>query len=210
MNSAASILPAEYRREISSAELIALPIRRYEGEVALVSTPAELERALADIGAERVVGFDTETRPSFRKGESYPPCLAQVATARAVYLFQLLRQDFSHAIVQLLGAREIVKVGISVAEDLRQLRQHYPLEVASVIDAGALARHHGLRQTGLRNLAAIFLGIRIPKGTRTSNWAAPRLSAAQIVYAATDAWACRELYLCYERIGLVRDQALLR
>ncbi len=210
MNSAATLLPAEYRREISSAELIALPIRRYEGEVALVSTPAELERALADIGAERVVGFDTETRPSFRKGESYPPCLAQVATARAVYLFQLLRQDFSHAIAQLLGAREIVKVGISVAEDLRQLRQLYPLDVASVIDAGAVARHHGLRQTGLRNLAAIFLGIRIPKGTRTSNWAAPRLSAAQVVYAATDAWACRELYLCYERIGLVRDQTLLR
>ena len=210
MNSAATLLPAEYRREISSAELIALPIRRYEGEVALVSTPAELERALADIGAERVVGFDTETRPSFRKGESYPPCLAQVATARAVYLFQLLRQDFSHAIAQLLGAREIVKVGISVAEDLRQLRQLYPLDVASVIDAGAVARHHGLRQTGLRNLAAIFLGIRIPKGTRTSNWAAPRLSAAQVVYAATDAWACRELYLCYERIGLVRNQALLR
>ncbi|OGA19240.1 MAG: hypothetical protein A3I63_10740 [Betaproteobacteria bacterium RIFCSPLOWO2_02_FULL_66_14] len=210
MNSAATLLPAEYRREISSAELIALPIRRYEGEVALVSTPAELERALADIGTERVVGFDTETRPSFRKGESYPPCLAQVATARAVYLFQLLRQDFSHAIAQLLGAREIVKVGISVAEDLRQLRQLYPLDVASVIDAGAVARHHGLRQTGLRNLAAIFLGIRIPKGTRTSNWAAPRLSAAQVVYAATDAWACRELYLCYERIGLVRNQALLR
>ena len=210
MKSAAAILPAEYRREISSQELVALPIRRYEGEVVLVSAPEALERALADIGAERVVGFDTETRPAFRKGESYPPCLAQVATANAVYLFQLQRQDFSDAIARLLGARGIVKVGVSVAEDLRQLKQLYPFEVASVIDAGAVARQHGLRQTGLRNLAAIFLGIRIPKGKRTSNWAAPRLSAAQIVYAATDAWACRELYLCYERLGLVRDQAPLR
>ena len=203
-------LPAEYARQISSAELASLPIRRYEGEVCLVASPGELERALADIGAERVVGFDTETRPSFRKGESYRPCLAQVATARAVYLFPLQRQDFSAAIAGLLGAAAIIKVGVSLGEDLRQLKQLFPAEEASMLDAGVVARRHGLRQTGLRNLAAIFLGIRIPKGKRTSNWAAPRLSPAQITYAATDAWACRELFLCYERLGLLGAQPALR
>lgn len=210
MNPAAAKLPAEYQREISSEELAELPIRRYEGEVCLVSLPDELERALDDIRHESVVGFDTETRPSFRKGESHLPCLAQVATARAVYLFQLQRQDFSCAIAELLGAPKITKVGVSVAEDLRQLRQLFPSRAASVLDAGAVARRHGLRQTGLRNLAAIFLGIRIPKGKRTSNWAAPRLSPAQITYAATDAWACRELFLCYERLGMVGAQPVLR
>jgi len=206
----AAVLPAGFRQEISSEELANLPIRRYEGEVSVVCSPAELERALADIGGESVVGFDTETRPSFRRGESYRPCLAQVATARAVYLFQLQQQDFSGAIAGLLGARAIVKVGVSVAEDLRQLKTLFPADEASVLDAGAVAKRHGLRQTGLRNLAAIFLGIRIPKGKRTSNWSAPRLSAAQIIYAATDAWACRELYLCYARMGLVEAQADLR
>ncbi len=206
----AAALPAGFRQEISSEELANLPIRRYEGEVSVVRSPAELERALADIGSESVVGFDTETRPSFRRGESYRPCLAQVATARAVYLFQLQQQDFSGAIAGLLGARGIVKVGVSVAEDLRQLKTLFPADEASVLDAGAVAKRHGLRQTGLRNLAAIFLGIRIPKGKRTSNWSAPRLSAAQIIYAATDAWACRELYLCYARMGLVEAQADLR
>ncbi|OFZ98664.1 MAG: hypothetical protein A2Z64_07635 [Betaproteobacteria bacterium RIFCSPLOWO2_02_67_12] len=206
----ASLLPAEYPREISGAALAQLPIRRYEGEVCLVSQPQDLERALADIRQESVVGFDTETRPSFRKGESYPPCLAQVATSRAVYLFQLRQQDFSAAIAELLGAPGITKVGISVAEDLRQLKALFPSQVASVLDAGAVARRHGLRQTGLRNLAAIFLGIRIPKGNRTSNWAAPRLSPAQITYAATDAWACRELFLCYARLGLLGAQPVLR
>ena len=206
----AAVLPAGFRQEISSEELANLPIRRYEGEVSVVCSPAELERALADIGGESVVGFDTETRPSFRRGESYRPCLAQVATARAVYLFQLQQQDFSGAIAGLLGARAIVKVGVSVAEDLRQLKTLFPADEASVLDAGAVAKRHGLRQTGLRNLAAIFLGIRIPKGKRTSNWSAPRLSAAQILYAATDAWACRELYLCYARMGLVEAQADLR
>ena len=206
----ASVLPAEIRREISSEELANLPIQRFEGDVFVLSAPDAIERALADIGGEAVVGFDTETRPSFRKGESYPPCLVQVATARAVYLFPLQRQDFSGAIAALLSAREIIKVGISVAEDLRRLKALFPAQEASVLDAGAVARRHGLRQTGLRNLAAIFLGIRIPKGKRTSNWAAPNLSAAQIIYAATDAWACRELFLAYERLGLVGAQADLR
>lgn len=206
----AATLPAGLRSEISSDELASLPIRRYEGDVLLVSAPEDLERALDDIRRESVVGFDTETRPSFKKGESYRPCLAQVATARAVYLFQLQQQDFSGAIAGLLGARDIVKVGVSVAEDLRQLKALFPAAEASVLDAGLVAKRHGLRQTGLRNLAAIFLGIRIPKGKRTSNWAAPKLSAAQITYAATDAWACRELYLCYERLGLLAVQADLR
>ncbi|TAK41341.1 MAG: 3'-5' exonuclease domain-containing protein 2 [Betaproteobacteria bacterium] len=206
----AAALPAGFRQEISSEELANLPIRRYAGEVSVVCSPEELERALADIGGESVVGFDTETRPSFRRGESYRPCLAQVATARAVYLFQLQQQDFSGAIAGLLGARDIVKVGVSVAEDLRQLKTLFPAQEASVLDAGAVAKRHGLRQTGLRNLAAIFLGIRIPKGKRTSNWSAPRLSAAQVIYAATDAWACRELYLCYARMGLLDAQADLR
>ena len=183
--------------------MAALPIRRYEGRVSLVATPEELERATADIRQETAVGIDTETRPSFSKGESHPPCLVQIATARAVYLFQLARMDFSAALAEMLAAPRTIKVGVSPAHDLRQLRLVFPFEERSVLDAGAVAHRHGLRQTGLRNLAGIFLGLRIPKGTRTSNWAAPRLSAAQISYAATDAWACRELFLCFRRLGML-------
>lgn len=195
-------LPAELRRTISREEINGLPIRRYEGEVHLAAAPADLERALAGIRQESVVGFDTETRPAFRKGESHLPCLAQVATARAVHLFQLQRVDCSAALAELLAAPGIVKAGVGLAHDLRQLKLVFPFAEAAVLDAGLVARRLGLRQTGLRNLAALFLGFRIPKGNRTSNWAARRLSPAQIAYAATDAWACRELYLCYQRLGL--------
>lgn len=196
-------LGAQFPRAISREELAALPIGRFAGEVCLVATPTERAHAMADIRGERVVGFDTETRPAFRPGESYLPALAQVATARAVYLFQLQRQDYSAEIAELLAAPNIVKAGVALAEDLRQLERLFPLERASVLDAGAVARRHGLKQTGVRNLAGIFLGFRIPKGNRTSNWAAARLSPQQIAYAATDAWACRELYLCFERLGLL-------
>ena len=188
--------------EISRDDLAALPIRRYEGEVCVVASGAELERALADILAEGVAGFDTETRPAFRKGESYLPSLAQFATARAVYLFQLQRQDFSAPMREILGAERTLKAGVSLADDLKSLAKLFPFEPRSMVDVGHVARRHGFKQTGVRNLAGMILGFRIPKGTKTSNWAAPRLSAQQVQYAATDAWACRELLLAFRKLGV--------
>ncbi len=164
-----------------------LPVLRYEGAVRLVATPGDLAAAMADIRTESAVGFDTETRPAFRKGESYLPCLAQAATARAVYLFQLQQQDFSAPMAEMLSSERIVKAGVSVADDLRNLKKLFPFDENAVVDLGTVAKRHGLKQTGVRNLAGIFLGLRIPKGTKTSNWAAPRLSPQQIAYAATDA-----------------------
>lgn len=196
-------LPPGYLRQISREEMNALPIRRYAGEVHLVESAQMLERAAADILRESAVGFDTETRPAFRKGESHLPSLAQVATARAVYLFPLQRLDCSALLGELLGAPHIVNAGVALADDLRQLRQLFAFEAAAALDLGHVARRHGLKQTGLRNLTGIFLGTRIPKGTKTTNWAAPRLTPQQIVYAATDAWACRELYLRFRALGLL-------
>jgi len=158
---------------------------------------------MAGIRQESVVGLDTETRPAFRKGESHLPCLVQVATARAVYLFALQRMDCSRPLAELLADPLIVKAGVSLAHDLRQLKLVFPFEPAAVVDLGVAARERGVGQSGVRNLAANFLGFRIPKGNRTSNWAARRLSPAQITYAATDAWACRELYLRFRELRLL-------
>ena len=190
---------------ISSEQLAALPLRRYEGEVLLVEREADVERFASDAGAEDVVGFDTETRPSFRKGESYPPALVQVATAQRVYLLPL-RHAYTHeAVAALLGAARIVKAGVAVAHDLHALRAMLAFEARNVIDLGVLARRRGMAQTGVRNLAALLLGCRIPKGAKTTNWAALQLSQAQIAYAATDAWACRELYLRFRALGALED-----
>ncbi len=205
----AAPLADEYRRAISREEIADLPIRRHEGETHVVATSADLERALVDLRQERVIGFDTETRPAFRKGEAYAPSLVQLATSRAVHLLQVQRLDCSRALAEILGAPHIVKAGVSVAGDLSQLRRLFPLDPAAVVDLGRVAKHHGLEQTGLRNLAARFLGFRIPKGARTSNWAAARLTPAQVTYAATDAWAGRELYLCFERLGLLANAVRL-
>ncbi len=196
-------LSHEFLRTISKEEMASLPIRRYEGEIRLVEDARALERAAADIQADRVVGFDTETRPAFRVGESHLPALAQVATARAVYLFPLQRLDCSAVLAPMLSARGIVKAGISLADDLKKLKQLFPFNQAAVLDLGHVARQHGLKQTGLRNLTGLLLGTRIPKGAKTTNWAVQRLSAQQITYAATDACACRELYLRFEAMQLL-------
>ena len=196
-------LDPHYLRPISREEVADLPIRRYEGDVVLVTTAAERDRAMADIHGERLTGFDTETRPAFHKGQSYLPSLVQVATARAVYLFRLGHMDFSAELTGYLGSGQVTKAGVAITDDLRQLKLLFPFEPEAVVDPGSVAYRHGLKQTGLRNLTALFLGFRIPKGNRTSNWAAQRLNPAQIAYAATDAWACRELSLKFEELGLI-------
>lgn len=180
-----------------------LPIRRYEGEVVVVDSARYLDLAWEDLAQETTVGWDTETRPAFRVGESYLPSLVQAATARAVYIFPLVKMDFSRPVGGLFAEPTIVKPGISVADDLKKLKQVFHFEEASVLDLGMVAKRHGLKQTGLRNLAGIFLGWRVAKGAKTTNWAAPRLTSQQINYAATDAWACRELYLKFRELGLL-------
>jgi ribonuclease D len=210
MNSVLTAAPETIARTISREDLAELPIRRYEGRVRVVATEEELQEARSDLRQEAVVGLDTETRPAFRKGESHLPCLVQAATARAVYLFQLRRTEVFPALAEFLGDARIVKAGISLKDDLRALKQVFAFTEQNMLDLGLVARANGFGQTGVRNLAGILLGTRIPKGTKTSNWAAPQLSSAQITYAATDAWACRELYLRFESLGLLRAKAPAR
>ena len=183
---------------ISREDMANLPIVRFEGEVRLIEAPEALERERAAIARERVLGFDTETRPAFRKGERYPPSLVQLAGESVAWIFQLQRFDAAAFLRDLLE-RQVVKTGVGIDEDLRQLKTVFPFEATAVQDIAALARGRGIEQTGLRNLAGIVLGIRIPKGKRTSNWAAARLTPQQIGYAAMDAWVARALYLALAR-----------
>jgi ribonuclease D len=198
-------LPNHIARSISREELAALPISQYEGDVRLVETAHDLERAFDDLRSEQVVGFDTETRPSFRRGEYHPPSLIQIATAHAVYLFRLRAEADVEIPTDLVANPEVLKVGIALANDIRALKALRPFEERSILDLGEVAKRCGVGQTGVRGLAGIFLSVRIPKGTKTSNWAAKRLTDVQIRYAATDAWICRKLYLRFKSLGMISE-----
>jgi len=159
--------------------------------------------ALAALTAETLLGFDTETRPAFRKGQSFTPALVQLAGATCVYLFQLNRVPFDDALAGLLANPGIVKAGVAVRDDIKALQALTDFEPGGFLDLGDQARDLGLRTNGLRNLSANFLGFRISKGAQRSNWDTATLTPKQVNYAATDAWVSRELCLRLATLGLV-------
>ena len=156
--------PSESAKSISREDINALPILRYDGPAHVIAAHRFLEGAMPDLLQESVVGFDTETRPAFKPGESYLPSLVQFATANAVYLLQVQQPDLFGVVGEILSSEKIIKVGVSVTDDIRNLKRLFEFDEKSVMDLGRIARRHGLDQTGVRNLAGIFLGARIPQG----------------------------------------------
>lgn len=193
----------QYRGKISKDEINELPLQGYEGDIVLVTTPEQAEIAVAEIAEEPLLGFDTESRPAFKKGMYFLPSLIQIGTRHKVYIFQLSKTPFPDGLKALFEDRKIIKTGVAVRDDVKDLQKLSPFKEAGFLDLGAVALGLKLETHGLRNLAAKFLGIRISKAARCTNWANKNLTKAQIRYAATDAWISRELYLKMDAAGLI-------
>ena len=187
-------IPEQYLRKPSKEEINDLPIERYGGPVHIIRTQEELGAAMEALAEETVLGFDTESRPAFRKGKYYPPALVQLAATDAVYIIQLTWLPLGNTLASLLADPSILKVGVAIHDDLKELQKLHEFIPAGINDLGDTARRLGLETHGLRSLAANLLGVRISKAARCSNWAGKKLHHQQIVYAATDAWIGRELY----------------
>ena len=187
--------PDPYCR-ISHEEINSLPLKGYEGEITVVRDRQDLASAMTSLRREELLGFDTETRPSFWKGTKFPPALIQLAGEERVFIFQLKHMGLPEELRALLADPAIIKAGVALNYDLTELQQLAHFQPAAFVDLGDLAREKGLKNHGLRGLAAVLLGFRIAKGsTRKSNWENDVLSPVQVRYAATDAWVGRELYL---------------
>ncbi|MEN8141843.1 MAG: 3'-5' exonuclease [Thermodesulfobacteriota bacterium] len=192
---------AGWTRPMTKAEINECPMRGWSGPVTVVSRHAELPAALSALRAETILGFDTETRPAYKKGEHYPPSLLQLATEGEVFIFQLKKLGLDPELLAILADPAITKAGVGLDYDIRELRQLAPFKAAGFVDLVTLAKKAGVRNHGLRGLAAVLLGFRISKGAQTSNWAKDLLSGKQISYAATDAWVGRQLYLTLRGIA---------
>lgn len=187
---------------LSKEEINLLPIQAWEGPVVLVREEKTLADALEKLRQEPVLGFDTETRPTFTKGKTCRPALIQLATADTAYLIQLTHLPFSEDIAELLSSPRVLKVGVAIHDDMKALARIHPFQADGVVDLAVMARARGIQAQGLRTLAANLLGVRISKSAQCSNWENHELTPQQIKYAATDAWVGRELYFHMLRMGV--------
>lgn len=194
---------AGFDAKLSREEIEELPIEAYQGLIHVVRDQEGFEKVMPELCQEEMLGFDTETRPAFRKGESYSPSLLQLAGRNAVYLFQLRLINFPKVLRQILANPEIIKAGVAIGQDIRKLKELGSFKEAGFVDLGELARNAGMKNHGLRGMAAVLMNVRISKGAQRSNWAKDNLTSSQVRYAATDAWISRELYLRMQKKGMM-------
>jgi ribonuclease D len=188
---------------ISKAEINELPMRQYDGPIRLCRTPEEAEAAVEQLKKEPLLGFDTETRPAFRKGESYDPSLLQLATADTVYLFQIQRTGLTQGLLDILADRDILKAGVAIDRDVNELQAMADFEPDGFVELADPAKEAQIKNLGLRGMTALLFGFRISKKEQVSNWARNELTQSQQTYAATDAWLGRKIYLSFEENNLI-------
>nr|PZN51146.1 MAG: hypothetical protein DIU61_13845 [Bacteroidota bacterium] len=179
---------------ITHEEIGNLPLRAYTGKVELIRNAEDIPSVMAEVRRHEVVGFDTETRPSFRKGQLYKVSLMQLAIPDYVFLIRLQYTGITPELVSFLESGDILKTGVGIRDDLHALNRLKPFVPAGFVDLVPLAREAGLKVESVKKLAGLLLGFRISKSAQTSNWEARTLTPKQIEYAATDAWVCLELY----------------
>lgn len=189
-----ALSPVVLQPSLSKEEINLLPLQAWEGPVVLIQNEESLAAALEELWKEHVLGFDTETRPTFTKGKTCRPALIQLATAETVYLIQLTHIPFCNEIAELLASPRVLKAGVAIHDDMKALARIHPFQADGVADLAAMARARGIQAQGLRTLSANLLGFRISKSAQCSNWENHELTPQQIKYAATDAWVGRELY----------------
>ena len=185
---------------MTKEQIKARPIRKYQGPIHLIQSSEQIEPAVRQLETETVLGFDTETRPAFRVGESYPPAVLQLVGAQAAYIFQLRHCRLPKALRRLLANPKVIKAGVAWDRDVLELNKLARFKPAGFVDVGELAKQAGCMNHGLCGLASVLLDFRVSKNSQTSNWAKETLTRAQIEYAATDAWVGRELYHKLQRL----------
>ena len=181
-------------RRLTKEEINNLPLRYYSGSIQLLESKKNVVKACDRLQSETILGFDTETRPAFKKGQYFLPSLLQLAGLDTVFLFRLNKIGLPRSLKSLLTNHAIVKTGVAVERDVKDLQKISDFNPGNFIDLSDVTRKKELQHHGLRGLAALLLRFRISKSSKISNWDAEMLTAKQVRYAATDAWVSREIY----------------
>lgn len=189
---------------ISKDEINELPLGQFEGKIYLIDRPDQVEDAVDFLEDQQLIGFDTETKPSFKKGQFNHVSLLQLSTSDQAFIFRLNKIGFPDSLRNLMEKENLVKIGAAVHDDLKALKKltdsFFPL---SFFDLNDELKKVGFQNVGVRNLCGMVLKIRISKTEQVSNWESEVLTEKQLRYAATDAWACLEVFKVLREEGLL-------
>jgi ribonuclease D len=184
-----------FNPHITHEEIEALPYVAFGGKITIVDRPEKVAAAASYLMQEKILGYDTETRPTFTRGVHYGVSLVQLSSADYAFLFRIDKIGIPPELVALLQNRQVLKVGVAINEDIRGMQRVEAFKPQGFVDLQKFTEAYGIEDKALKKIAAIVLNLRISKSQQTSNWAAVRYSSEQKLYAATDAWVCREIYL---------------
>tara|TARA_R110001592_G_scaffold359340_2_gene665622 strand:- start:62083 stop:62667 length:585 start_codon:yes stop_codon:yes gene_type:complete len=182
--------------DVSKEELKDYPREAFRGPLLYVKTDEEFSEVWAEFSKnQKVFGIDTETKPSFKKGQQNLTALVQICNGSSVIVVRTYKGVLPEELIAFFNDENIEKVGIATADDMKDLKKcNAGFDAHNVIDLGKLALKKGLKCTGAKRLSALLLGFTISKSQQTSNWENPTLTPAQLTYAATDAWICNLIY----------------
>lgn len=186
-----------YIESITPAELEKLEFASFPGKIQVIDgVGAEFNRAIAYLRSQKIIGFDTETRPCFSPNQPrYGVSLLQLSGPGKAYLFRLKKMGMHRRLCNLLSDKRIIKVGAAIHDDIRGLQKLRDFEAGGFVDLQKIVGEYGIRDKSVKKMTAIIMGFRISKTQQLSNWEAEQLSESQCKYAATDAWVCREMYI---------------
>jgi ribonuclease D len=183
-----------FAENISIEEIRELELRWFEGEIVVVDDLSKFRSVIPRLKRSDILGFDTETKPSFKKGKKNKVSLIQLADKDLACLFRINRIGLPEELLKILADRNVIKAGVAIHDDIKILKHISRFEPESFIDLQGFVKDYGIQSSGLKKLAAIVLGYRISKSQQVTDWETGCLTEPQQVYAATDAWVCREIY----------------
>lgn len=185
-----------YKESITPDEIQKLDYVSFPGKIYVIdSVGAEFNRAIAYLRSQKVVGFDTETRPTFSPQQPrYGVALLQLSGRDKAFLFRINKMGMHRRLCNLLADARIMKIGAAIHDDIRGLQKKHDFAPAGFVDLQKIVWEWGIRDKSVKKMSAIILGARVSKTQQLSNWEADSLSESQQMYAATDAWVCREMY----------------
>lgn len=182
---------------IAAEDVDSLPLAAFPGEITVIDRYSEdYRRALRYLRRQRILGFDTETKPCFTPHSPHPGvALLQLSGGGKAFLFRIKTLGMLHGLCSLMANPNIIKVGAATTDDIKGLQRYTKFKPAGFVDLQKIVADWGIRDKSVKKMAAIILGVKISKTQQLSNWEAETLSEPQLKYAATDAWVCREMYL---------------